>query len=117
MHAAILHSHIKVLKKRFYQICVCFFAETAQGQGIYFTSTVSEARQLWSDTFSEYLYFVEAEVLTGKSVPGNPDLILPPPLDVDPQVHYDSVSGGRGISVIFTGYQALPLNIITCKKR
>lgn len=70
----------------------------------------------WRQPFSDYVYFVEAEVLTGTSVPGNPDLILPPPLGADPLVRYDSVSGGHNISVIFTGYQALPVYIITCKK-
>lgn len=70
---------------------------------------------IWSQTVSEYVYIVDAEVLTGKSAPGKPDLILPPPVDVDPLVRYDSLSGGGDISVIFTGYQALPLNIITCK--
>lgn len=72
---------------------------------------------MWMETFSEYLHFVEAEVLTGNSVLGKPDLILPPPLGADPLVRYDSVSGGCDISVIFTGYQALPVHIITCKKK
>lgn len=71
---------------------------------------------IWSQEVSEYIYIVEAEVLTGKSATGKPDLILPPPVDVDPLVRYDSLSGGGDISVIFTGYQALPLHIITCKK-
>ncbi|XP_003962141.2 protein mono-ADP-ribosyltransferase PARP9 isoform X1 [Takifugu rubripes] len=90
--------------------------EPAQGQGIYFTGKVSTAMNIWSQAVSEYIYFVEADVLTGKSAPGKPDLILPPPVDVDPLVRYDSLSGGGDISVIFTGYQALPLHIITCKK-
>lgn len=91
-------------------------AEPAYGQGIYFTGTVSEAMEMWRQTFSEYLYFVEAEVLTGKSVLGKPDLILPPPLGADPLVRYDSVRGGHNIYVIFSSYQALPVHIITCKK-
>uniref|UniRef100_H2SHM6 Macro domain-containing protein n=1 Tax=Takifugu rubripes TaxID=31033 RepID=H2SHM6_TAKRU len=90
--------------------------QPAQGQGIYFTGKVSTAMNIWSQAVSEYIYFVEADVLTGKSAPGKPDLILPPPVDVDPLVRYDSLSGGGDISVIFTGYQALPLHIITCKK-
>lgn len=90
--------------------------EPAQGQGIYFTGKMSTAMNIWSETVSEYIYFVEAEVLTGRSTPGKPDLILPPPVDVDPLVRYDSLSGEGDISVIFTGYQALPIHIITCKK-
>lgn len=70
---------------------------------------------MWNHTNSEYLYFVEAEVLTGNSVPGTPDLILPPSPGADPLVRYDSVTGGHDICVIFTGYQALPVHIITCK--
>lgn len=72
---------------------------------------------MWKQTISEYLYFVVAEVLTGNSVLGIPDLILPPPVGADPLVRYDSVNGGPDISVIFTGYQALPVHIITCKKK
>lgn len=71
--------------------------------------------EMWTQTFSEYLYFVEAEVLTGNSVDGKPHLILPPLVGADPLVRYDSVRGGPDISVIFTGYQAVPLHIITCR--
>jgi len=62
----------------------------------------------------EYLYFVEAEVLTGRSTPGEPGLILPPAVGGDPLITYDSVSG-PDVSVIFSGYQALPRYVITCK--
>lgn len=63
----------------------------------------------------EYVYLVEAEVLTGNSIPGTPGLILPPAVGAEPHVVYDSVSGGPDISVIFSGYQALPKYIITCR--
>lgn len=118
LHAAILYLQLcRSLKSHFDQKCVWLsIAEPAHGQGIYFTDTVPEAMDVWRQTFSEYLYFVEAEVLTGKSAPGKPDLILPPCVSADSRVRYDSVSGGRGISVIFTGFQALPVYIITCKK-
>lgn len=116
---AILHVQLcHILKRDFYQNCIWpFIVEPAYGQGIYFTGTVSAAMDTWREAFSEYLYFVEAEVLTGNSVLGKPDLILPPPLGADPLVRYDSVSGGRDISVIFTGCQALPVHIITCKNK
>lgn len=93
-----------------------FIVEPAYGQGIYFTGTVRKAMDMWTQTPSEYLYFVEAEVLTGNSVRGKPTMILPPPVGTDPLVRYDSLHGHRDISVIFTGYQALPVHIITCKK-
>ncbi|XP_071753936.2 protein mono-ADP-ribosyltransferase PARP9 isoform X2 [Centroberyx gerrardi] len=87
------------------------------GEGIYFTGSVKKAMEVWKDLAEEeYLYFVEAEVLTGSSVPGNPDLIVPPAVGDDPVVLYDIVSGGSDISVIFSGYQALPKYIIICKK-
>lgn len=71
--------------------------------------------EVWKELDEEYLYFVEAEVLTGNSTHGKPGLILPPSVGTDPQILYDSVSGGRDVSVIFSGYQALPMYIITCK--
>ncbi|XP_056145447.1 protein mono-ADP-ribosyltransferase PARP9 isoform X2 [Lampris incognitus] len=86
------------------------------GEGIYFTSTLKRAMTVWrSLPEEEYLYFVEAQVLTGKSTPGQRGLIVPPPVDEDPGILYDSVSGGTDINVIFSGYQALPEYIITCK--
>ncbi|XP_029314246.1 LOW QUALITY PROTEIN: protein mono-ADP-ribosyltransferase PARP9 [Cottoperca gobio] len=84
--------------------------ETAFGEGIYFAGTVKKAKEVWREQKEEYLYFVEAEVLTGNSTPGRPGLILPPADGAD------SVSGGPDVSVIFSGYQALPTFIITCKK-
>lgn len=97
--------------------CLLLSTDPAYGDGIYFAGTVKEAMKVWEDQKEEYLYFVEAEVLKGKSTPGKPGLILPPPIGTDAQVLYDSVSGGSDISVIFSGYQALPKYIITCKKK
>ncbi|KAG7233896.1 hypothetical protein INR49_006458 [Caranx melampygus] len=91
-------------------------ADPEYGEGIYFAGSVKKAMKMWEDQKEEYLYFVEAEVLTGKSTSGKRGLILPPPMGTDPQVTYDSVNGGTDISVIFSGYQALPKYIITCKK-
>ncbi|KAM4561061.1 protein mono-ADP-ribosyltransferase PARP9 [Fundulus diaphanus] len=79
------------------------------GEGIYFTRNIKRALELWRYQREKYLYFVEAEVLTGASAPGSPGLLLPP-------VNCDSVCGGSDVSVIFSGYQALPKYIITCKK-
>lgn len=64
----------------------------------------------------EYLYFVEAEVLTGKDTIGKRGLILPPLRGKEPLIRFDSVFGGSEISVIFSGYQALPRYIITCQR-
>eukprot|EP00064_Thunnus_orientalis_P000423 superscaffoldBa00000021_g424 len=93
--------------------------DPAYGEGIYFAGTVKKAMEVWKEggEKEEYLYFVEAEVLTGNSTRGKSGLILPPPqTGTDPQILYDSVDGGADISVVFSGYQALPRYIITCKK-
>ncbi|XP_034064641.1 protein mono-ADP-ribosyltransferase PARP9 [Gymnodraco acuticeps] len=93
--------------------------EAAYGEGIYFAGTVKKAMEVWKEQEhpkEEYLYFVEAEVLTGISTRGTPGLILPPPVREDPLLLHDSVSGGPDVSVIFSGYQALPTYIITCKR-
>lgn len=93
--------------------------EAAYGEGIYFAGTVKKAMEVWKEQKEhpkeEYLYFVEAEVLTGISTRGTPGLILPPPMREDPLLLHDSVNGGPDVSVIFSGYQALPTYIITCK--
>ncbi|XP_008402391.1 poly [ADP-ribose] polymerase 9 [Poecilia reticulata] len=86
------------------------------GEGIYFTRNIKTALELWKEKSEEYLYFVEAEVLLGNSAKGEPGFILPPPVGKDPNVLYDSVSGGSDVSVIFSGYQALPKYIIWAKK-
>ncbi|XP_069555012.1 protein mono-ADP-ribosyltransferase PARP9 [Brachyistius frenatus] len=90
--------------------------DPAYGEGIYFASTAKKAMEVWKGKREEYLYFVEAEVLTGSSVPGRRGLFLPPALGTEPLRVHDSVSGGSDISVIFSGYQALPKYIITCQK-
>ncbi|XP_011488250.1 poly [ADP-ribose] polymerase 9 [Oryzias latipes] len=88
------------------------------GEGIYFTDSIKEALKVWRrKKEEEFVYFVEAEVLTGKSTKGERGLILPPPVGKDPDKLFDSVSGGYGTSVIFSGYQALPRFIITCQRR
>ncbi|XP_072253977.1 protein mono-ADP-ribosyltransferase PARP9 isoform X2 [Leuresthes tenuis] len=90
--------------------------DPAYGEGIYFARTVKKAMDLWKLKKDKYLYFVEAEVLMGNSTPGKRGLILPPPVGSDPGVIYDSVTGGGDTSVVFSGYQALPTYIITCKR-
>uniref|UniRef100_UPI0037E787C7 protein mono-ADP-ribosyltransferase PARP9 n=1 Tax=Semicossyphus pulcher TaxID=241346 RepID=UPI0037E787C7 len=101
--------------------CIGFHAEYAPpedpafGEGIYFARTVKKAMEVWKGHNEEFVYFVEAEVLVGVSSPGKPGLILPPAPGPDPQMRYNSVTGGYDIAVIFSGYQALPRYIITCK--
>lgn len=85
------------------------------GEGIYFAHKIKKALEMWKEKGEEYLYFVEAEVLTGNSAFGKPGMILPPPVGNDPSIIHDSV-GGPEVSVIFSGYQALPTYIIVCKK-
>ncbi|KAM8855351.1 protein mono-ADP-ribosyltransferase PARP9 isoform 1-T2 [Spinachia spinachia] len=92
--------------------------DPAYGAGIYFAGTTKKALEVWKwamGEYEEYVYFVEAEVLTGSSTHGTEGLILPPAVGTDPNVLYDSVSGGPDVSVIFSGYQARPKYIITCK--
>ncbi|XP_053185152.1 protein mono-ADP-ribosyltransferase PARP9 [Scomber japonicus] len=92
--------------------------DPAYGEGIYFADSLKTAMKVWKNggEKEEYLYFVEAEVLTGKDTSGKRGLILPPPKEKDPLIRYDSVYGGNDISVIFSGYQALPRYIITCQR-
>ncbi|XP_053295539.1 protein mono-ADP-ribosyltransferase PARP9 [Pleuronectes platessa] len=87
-------------------------ADPAYGEGIYFAGTVRKALEVWKERNEAYLYLVEAEVLTGNSTPGRPGLILPD-VGTHPQI-FESVSGGPDLSVIFSGYQALPTYITTC---
>uniref|UniRef100_A0A1A7WR81 Poly (ADP-ribose) polymerase family, member 9 n=1 Tax=Iconisemion striatum TaxID=60296 RepID=A0A1A7WR81_9TELE len=89
--------------------------DPAYGDGIYFANTPKTAMTMWRKYDDEYLYFVEAGVLTGKSAPGQQGLILPPPVGQDPNILRDSVSGGNNVAVIFSGYQALPRYMYTCK--
>ncbi|KAF4086724.1 hypothetical protein AMELA_G00087660 [Ameiurus melas] len=90
--------------------------EQKYGAGIYFTSELDKARSLWADNGEEYIYFIEADVLTGKEKLGSAELIVPPPIGEDPLVRYDSVTSGSGIHIIFNGQQAYPKYLITCSK-
>ncbi|XP_020315977.1 protein mono-ADP-ribosyltransferase PARP9 isoform X2 [Oncorhynchus kisutch] len=87
------------------------------GEGIYFSGSVDGAKKQWKGLADEaYLYFVEAQVLTGKSTHGSPDLIVPPVMPSgDPITLYDSVKGGVDTYVIFNGHQALPEYLVICK--
>lgn len=87
------------------------------GEGIYFTGTVKSAMKLWKGMEEEeYVYIIEADVLTGKDAQGSPDCIVPPATGSDPLIRYDSLKGGTDTVVVFNGHQALPLYIYTCKK-
>nr|XP_046212840.1 protein mono-ADP-ribosyltransferase PARP9 isoform X5 [Oncorhynchus gorbuscha] len=91
--------------------------EKIYGEGIYFSGSVDGAKKQWKGLADEaYLYFVEAQVLTGNSTHGSPDLIVPPVMPSgDPITLYDSVKGGVDTYVIFNGHQALPEYLIICK--
>ncbi|KAB5576743.1 hypothetical protein PHYPO_G00201970 [Pangasianodon hypophthalmus] len=91
--------------------------EQKYGAGIYFTTEVDKAKSLWTDNEEEYIYFIEAQVLTGKETQGSSEMIVPPPFGKDPLVRYDSVTNKRGIHIIFNGQQAYPEFLITCSKQ
>lgn len=88
------------------------------GDGIYFCDSPSTAIGLWKNLADDkYLYFVEAQVLTGRSTTGSQGLILPPSRGKDVYSLYDSVCNINGDTfVIFNGYQAFPEYLITCIK-
>ena len=87
------------------------------GEGIYFAGSVSAAADLWGGQSQQdvYQYYVEAQVLTGRSTPGKPELIMPPPVGDDPLVRFDSLAGGADVAVVFNGHQALAECIFICK--
>lgn len=88
--------------------------DPALGEGIYFAHSIKAAMELWKKQNEEYVYLVEADVLTGVSTRGEPGLILPPAQGPDPSIRYDSVNG-KDATVVFSTYQARPKFIITCK--
>ncbi|XP_051564336.1 protein mono-ADP-ribosyltransferase PARP9-like [Myxocyprinus asiaticus] len=93
-------------------------AEQKYGSGIYFSSTVDEALRLWKGQFDEeqYIYIIQAQVLTGKSAAGSPELILPPAIAGVPLDRYDSVASSlKQTHVIFSGQQALPEYLFICQ--
>lgn len=93
------------------------FAEQKYGNGIYFSSVLDNAMKLWkNDLKEEYIYIIQAQVLTGNSAAGSPDLILPPVIGRDPLKRFDSVNDTRHTHVIFSGQQALPQYLIICYK-
>uniref|UniRef100_A0A8C2G3S5 Poly(ADP-ribose) polymerase family member 9 n=2 Tax=Cyprinus carpio TaxID=7962 RepID=A0A8C2G3S5_CYPCA len=88
-------------------------AEQKYGSGIYFSSTVDGALKLWNEQEHEqYIYIIQAQVLTGRNTIGSPQLILPPPLRADPLDRYDSLSDMGQTHIIFSGQQALPEYLI-----
>ncbi|KAK1797656.1 hypothetical protein P4O66_008022 [Electrophorus voltai] len=91
--------------------------EQGYGAGIYFTTEMKRALELWEDRSEEFIYIIEAQVLTGKSIKGSPELIVPPPTGSDPLDCYNSVTSDlKDIYVIFHSQQALPQFLITCTK-
>ncbi|KAI2660611.1 Protein mono-ADP-ribosyltransferase PARP9 [Labeo rohita] len=91
--------------------------EQKYGSGIYFSSTVDGAMKLWNDQEHEqYIYIIQAQVLTGKSMTLSPHLSLPPTLSKDPLGHCDSMSDLRETNVILSGQRALPEYLFICAK-
>ncbi|RXN29083.1 poly [ADP-ribose] polymerase 9 [Labeo rohita] len=91
--------------------------EQRYGSGIYFSSTVDGAMKLWNDQEHEqYIYIIQAQVLTGKSMTLSPHLSLPPTLSKDPLGHCDSMSDLRETNVILSGQRALPEYLFICAK-
>nr|XP_055070786.1 protein mono-ADP-ribosyltransferase PARP9 [Misgurnus anguillicaudatus]XP_055070787.1 protein mono-ADP-ribosyltransferase PARP9 [Misgurnus anguillicaudatus]XP_055070789.1 protein mono-ADP-ribosyltransferase PARP9 [Misgurnus anguillicaudatus]XP_055070790.1 protein mono-ADP-ribosyltransferase PARP9 [Misgurnus anguillicaudatus]XP_055070791.1 protein mono-ADP-ribosyltransferase PARP9 [Misgurnus anguillicaudatus]XP_055070792.1 protein mono-ADP-ribosyltransferase PARP9 [Misgurnus anguillicaudatus] len=92
-------------------------AEQKYGSGIYFSSKLDSALKLWRNGLKEeYIYIIQAQVLTGKWAAGSPDFILPPVIGRDPLDRYDSVTDLSDTHVIFSGQQALPEYLIICDK-
>lgn len=92
-------------------------AEQRHGNGIYFSTSVEGALKLWRNLEHEqYVYIIQAQVLTGNSAIGSPDFILPPSLKGDPLERYDSLSDMGETYVIFSVQQALPEYLVICAK-
>uniref|UniRef100_A0A8B9RKZ5 Poly(ADP-ribose) polymerase family member 9 n=1 Tax=Astyanax mexicanus TaxID=7994 RepID=A0A8B9RKZ5_ASTMX len=92
--------------------------EQKYGAGIYFTNEPRRALELWQDREEQYIYIIEAQVVT-RSCPsqGSPQMIVPPST-ADTQAQYDGVCNYSGHTfVIFNGQQALPEYIYTCTKK
>ncbi|KAL0184252.1 hypothetical protein M9458_019948, partial [Cirrhinus mrigala] len=66
--------------------------------------------------YEQYIYIIQAQVLTGKSMTLSPHLSLPPTLSKDSLGHFDSLSDLRETYVMFSGQQALPEYLIICAK-
>uniref|UniRef100_A0A672PYL6 Poly(ADP-ribose) polymerase family member 9 n=1 Tax=Sinocyclocheilus grahami TaxID=75366 RepID=A0A672PYL6_SINGR len=92
-------------------------AEQKYGSGIYFSSTVDGALKLWKEQKHEqYIYIIQAQVLTGTYTIGSPQMILPPSLNADPLDRFDSLSDMGQTHIIFSGQQALPEYLIICSR-
>uniref|UniRef100_A0A671SRR1 Poly(ADP-ribose) polymerase family member 9 n=1 Tax=Sinocyclocheilus anshuiensis TaxID=1608454 RepID=A0A671SRR1_9TELE len=92
-------------------------AEQKYGSGIYFSSTVDGALRLWKEQKHEqYIYIIQAQVLTGTYTIGSPQMILPPPLSADPLDRFDSLTDMGQTHIIFSGQQALPEYLVICTR-
>ncbi|XP_059417873.1 protein mono-ADP-ribosyltransferase PARP9-like isoform X1 [Carassius carassius] len=91
--------------------------EQKYGCGIYFSSTVDGALKLWKEQEHEqFIYIIQAQVLTGTHTIGSPQMILPPPLSADPLDRFDSLSDMGQTHIIFSSQQALPEYLIICAR-
>ncbi|MGH0134605.1 UNVERIFIED_CONTAM: hypothetical protein FKN15_033512 [Acipenser sinensis] len=88
------------------------------GAGLYFNEKLDTLMRDQSNDFERdaMIYIFEAQVVTGKTTNGSPDLILPPSQSADSLTRYDSVSGGTSTHVIFNSRQAYPEYLITCRQ-
>ncbi|XP_033856210.3 protein mono-ADP-ribosyltransferase PARP9-like [Acipenser ruthenus] len=88
------------------------------GAGLYFNEKLDTLMRDQSNDFERdaMIYIFEAQVVTGKTTNGSPDLIVPPGLSADSLTRYDSVSGGTSTHVIFNSWQAYPEYLITCRQ-
>ncbi|KAK6483007.1 protein mono-ADP-ribosyltransferase PARP9-like [Huso huso] len=88
------------------------------GAGLYFNETLDTLMRDQSNDFERdaMIYIFEAQVVTGKTTNGSPDLIVPPSQSADSLTRYDSVSGGTSTHVIFNSRQAYPEYLITCRQ-
>lgn len=111
-----INGHLLIVKSHLSLMRFSLPPEQKYGAGIYFTTEVNKAKSLWTDN-EEYIYLIEALVLTGKETGGSPELIVPPPIGKDPLVRYDSVTNKTDIYVIFNGQQAYPEYLITCRNQ
>uniref|UniRef100_A0A8C3TRM5 Poly(ADP-ribose) polymerase family member 9 n=2 Tax=Catharus ustulatus TaxID=91951 RepID=A0A8C3TRM5_CATUS len=92
--------------------------EQKYGAGIYFTKNLRNltkgkaAREMGSK-----MYVFEAAVVTGSYTTGSPSCIMPPVRDRNAFTLYDSLVDNKfnpEIFVIFNGFAALPLYLLTC---